>query len=418
VSGLAVSAVAPAAPGRLGQAASELDLQRYLTALGVWRDRRRGELDALDAAALAAPDSSAYNADVTLSMAVWKAVADRHDEMTAVWDGGRVGQPEREKITTLIWGRVGGGLAVSLPEACRLSDALAGQLSARLSLDPSSADVAAHVRSVRETIERVRDLLAAQPAGPARDKAADTLRRFDERLADVRDRASRGADVGGFLPALELDASHMERDLIVGGAKRREAARDQGRATDLRARLVARGQEAREIARRCIEAVTPAPRLAVPDVTALGPVPTALEGVEAYLARLNKVDRAITMAEDAYGKALAEREDLAGLLEGYRVKAEARGTARRPGAEQLLAAARAALAAKPTPMDDVRRLVEAYTLLVEPGSSLLGAALRGRAGGSSGSGSGATNGSGIPSGSSGTSGSSSTGRSGSAGGRS
>jgi len=364
VSGLAVSAYAPPAPGRLGQAASEVELQRYLGALGTWRDQRRGELDALDAASLSAPEPAAFTADVTLSMALWKAVADRHDELVKLWDSGRVGGAERERMSTLIWGRVGGGLAVSVPEACRLSDALAGQLAARLSLDPSSADVAAHVRSVREQVERIRDLLPAEPAGPARDTVAATLRRLDERLADVRERAGRGADVGGFLSTLELDAARTERDLIVGAATRRDDARDLRRAAELRSRLVAEGQAAREVARRCIEAVTPAPRLAVPDVTALGPVPAEAAAVDAYLLRLAKVERAITMAASAYSAALADREDLAGLLEGYRVKAEARGTARRPGAEQLLAAARAALAARPTPMDDVRRLVEAYTHLV------------------------------------------------------
>ena len=61
----------------------------------------------------------------------------------ATWDSGRVGVRERERLATLIWGRLdaastppgrsgdqhgvpgsGSALAVSLPEACRLSDAL------------------------------------------------------------------------------------------------------------------------------------------------------------------------------------------------------------------------------------------------------------------------------------------------------
>ena len=83
-------------------------------------------------------------------MALWKAVADRHDLLVATWDSGRVGPTELARLSTLVWGRLdalprppiilcsdtppvpAGALAVSLPEACRLSDALAASLRARL----------------------------------------------------------------------------------------------------------------------------------------------------------------------------------------------------------------------------------------------------------------------------------------------
>jgi hypothetical protein len=46
-------------------------------------------------------------------------------------------------MSTLIWGRLdaatASGLSVSLPEACRLSDALLSQLRVKLGLDPSGA---------------------------------------------------------------------------------------------------------------------------------------------------------------------------------------------------------------------------------------------------------------------------------------
>jgi hypothetical protein len=364
---LTVTALAPAAPGRIGQSIAAADLLRYLDALGGWRDQRRRELDALDAAALAAPDAATYTGDVTLSMALWQAVADRHDAMLKVWDGGRVGPAERERLSTLIWGRVGGGLAVSVPEACRLSDALAGQLRTRLSLDPAAADVASLVRALRAQVERIRDLVAAEPPGPGREGAASALRRLDTRLADVSAGAARGADVTGFVATLEHDAAKTERDLIVGAATRRDDERDLRRAHEMRAGLVQQGLAAREVAKRCVDAVWPAPRFAVPDVTALGPVPDSPAAVDAYLARLKQVSRAIAMALSAYTAALAEREELAGRLEAYRAKAEAVGTSGRPGAAPLLAAARAAVSATPTQMEDLRRLVDAYTRLVSTG---------------------------------------------------
>src|SRR6478672_11100664 len=180
------SATSPAAPGRLGQPLVAQEALRYLEALGEWRDQRKAELDLLDEAALQAPDQTAFTGDMLLSMALWKAVADRHDLLVATWDSGRVGQTELERLSTLVWGRVeaphviprpgsaapasgqalpnAGALAVSLPEACRLSDALATSLRARLGIDTSEADVIARLRQVRAAVERVRDLVGREPA--------------------------------------------------------------------------------------------------------------------------------------------------------------------------------------------------------------------------------------------------------------
>ena len=162
------SATAPAAPGRLGKPLAPEDAPGYLAALGTWRDERKAELDVLDQAALDASDGAAFTGDLMLSMALWKAVADRLDLLVATWDSGRVGTTELERLSTLVWGRLdaassagpaasGAGaagahvpaqaLAVSLPEACRLSDALAASLRARLGIDPSQADIQARVRA-------------------------------------------------------------------------------------------------------------------------------------------------------------------------------------------------------------------------------------------------------------------------------
>ena len=51
------TAITPEPPGRIGTAISPEDALSYLEALGVWRDQRRAELDLLDQAALAAPDT-------------------------------------------------------------------------------------------------------------------------------------------------------------------------------------------------------------------------------------------------------------------------------------------------------------------------------------------------------------------------
>lgn len=342
--GAAPTTTAPTAPGRLGQPMVATDVLTYLEALTTWRDRRKAELDQLDDAALAATDGSAYTDDMLLSMALWKAVADRLDLLLVTWDSGRVGQNELQRLSTLVWGRLDasrqlsaphsgngtpdavGALAVSLPEACRLSDALAASLRARLGLDPSEADATARLRQLRVTVERVRDLVDREPAA-THEAARTILARLDDRVTDVTARAKRGATVGGLLGPLEQDAARAERDLIVATATRRAHAHDEERARAVRQELIARGAALRDLATRCVAEVQEAPRFAVPDVTALGAVPTGPDAVDAYLARLDAVGRAMTLAQEAYAAALTEREELRGRLEAYAAKAGALGLA-------------------------------------------------------------------------------------------
>jgi hypothetical protein len=407
VTAYTATAITPEPPGRIGAAISSEDALHYLEALGAWRDERRAELDRLDEAALNATEnatdrdaatratgstgmtgssgSSGLTGDVLLSMALWKAVADRHDLLVATWDSGRVGRAERERLSTLIWGRLDatldprlaqrpdvpssrGALAVSLPEAMRLSDALAASLRARLSLDPADADVTGRLRQLRAQLERVRDLVSAEPAEPPENQGAFSgkLVKLDTRLGEMVEKAKRGADVGGLVGPLEADAARTERDLIVGSATRAEAARDVTRALELRAELEARGSAIRDLAARCVVAVTPAPKLAVPDVAALGPVPQSLADVEAYLARLATVSRALNLAHAAYATALEEREALRGQLEAYAIKAtmtDSTGNGS-PGAGddlgELFRRAQDVLRAEPADMARARALVAAH----------------------------------------------------------
>ncbi|QNE18912.1 hypothetical protein F1D05_14580 [Kribbella qitaiheensis] len=319
------TAVAPAPPGRIGSSIPAKDLLTFLDALGTWRDRRRAELDELDQAALQAEDADSLSGDVVLAMAVWKAASDRYELILVTWDSGRVGATETERISTLIWGGLdtggaSGSLAVSLPEACTLSDALAATLRARLALEPGDADLAARLRQLRAQVERISDLVKNEPA-ISRNAAIANHHDLDRRVTDLTDRAKRGADVGGLIGSLEMDAARTERDLIVGGATRRERAADVARARAVRTELEAQGAAVRALADRCVAAVTPAPRLGVPDVTALGPVPNTAAELDRYLSRLDAVRRALGQAQTAYGAALERRDELAARLDAYQVKA-------------------------------------------------------------------------------------------------
>ena len=261
----------------------------------------------IDEAALGAADGAAYTSDLLLSMALWKAVADRHDLLVATWDSGRVGPTELARLSTLVWGRLdatprpaassaaagstpvpAGALAVSLPEACRLSDALAASLRARLGLDPSEADLQARLRALRASVERVprprrprtrqgprRGRLGARPARhPRRRRAGQGAARRRRR------RPARAAGAGRRPRRARPHRRCLE-------PPRRRPRRGQGQGAALGAGGARRG--AADLAARCVAQVAPAPRLAVPDVSALGPVPTDPVAVDAYLVRLDAV---------------------------------------------------------------------------------------------------------------------------------
>lgn len=369
-------AVAPAAPGRLGEAIGPQAAFTYLDALGRWCEDRRRELDQLDQEVLRSPDQQALTHDMTLSLALWKAVADRHALLLATWDSGRVGQTERERLSSLIWGRLDGtldqsmlakggaggftaGLSVSLPEACRLSDALAGQLRVRLALDPSGLEAAERIRQLRAQLERIRDQVELEPA-TLRADAVRQQRRLTDRLEEITEKARRGGDVGGLIGPLGIDAARLERDLIVNAAKRREASQLVDRARELREDLLSRETALHTLVERCVQTVDPAPHYAVPDVDALGPLPNTAEALETFLQRLDQVSRAMTVAQDAYSEALKEHAGQKSLLEAYHAKAEALGVADDPDVQQAYRMATEALDRRPARMSIVAQLVTLY----------------------------------------------------------
>ncbi len=363
--------VAPAAPGRLGRPLEPAEVLAYLSALEEWLRGRRTELDELDAAALTADRADDLTRDLTLSMALWKAASDRHQLLVATWDGGRVGATERERLSVLVHGHLqdggaggGAGLALSLPEACRLSDALAGQLRTRLALDPAADAHARRVSDLRVALDRLRDQVALEPDA-SRGEAQRTLDELTRRTDDVAERARRGGDVGGLLGPLENDIARFERDLIVGGAQRRAARERMALAAERLRGLEARQGALAQLARRAVRAVSPAPRHAVPDVSALGPVPSTDDGLTAYLARLDRVEAAMTLAQNRYAAAVAERDELVSRLDGYAAKAAAVGVGDLPDVVGAERTAREVLDREPAPIPVAHQLVEAFQAWVD-----------------------------------------------------
>ena len=132
-----MSAVSPAAPGQLGVAPRPADFLDYLGRLDRWLTERRAELDALDEQIISSNRHAELTSDMALAMALWQAAKTRQNLLLATWDSGRVGPQDLERLSALVWGRLDTAgaqvsqvqsMAVSLPEAGRLCDALVAQL--------------------------------------------------------------------------------------------------------------------------------------------------------------------------------------------------------------------------------------------------------------------------------------------------
>ncbi len=375
-------AIAPTPPGRLGEAADSNALLAYLRELRDWVAQRKRELDGIDASAMRSSDPDDYTGDITLSMALWQSVNERTQRLDQLWDSGRADAVTREQMSQVIWGRLstsgsaggaggmaGSSLALSVVEACRLSDALAAQLRSRLSFDPRASDGAVRVAALRAGLERLRELVKQEPSWGAQVELLGT------RIADLAARAARGGDVDGPLHQLEVDAARAERDLVVTTAtKLRDARSKEAEAADLAAD---RSRAASEVAalehrrlrllalvERCLAEITPAPRYAVPDVAALGAVPAGRAELDAFTRRLGLVVRAMDVVEDGYGRPLTEYEELVGLLTSYRSMAEKASRTDEAALVVALGRAGAALAARPCDIAAARLAVTTFRELV------------------------------------------------------
>jgi len=89
-------------------------------------------------------------------------------------------------------------------------------------------------------------------------------------------------------------------------------------------------------------------------------MPNTAEPLKAYVARLEQVGKAMTLAQSAYLQALAGREELDGRLEAYRAKAAAEGLADDTDLSRAYALARDALDRKPTRIPIAEQLVTLY----------------------------------------------------------
>jgi hypothetical protein len=355
-----------------GAAFDDESIDAYLADIGAWRSATSTALLELDEQVkiAALPDATA---DVGLAFSLWRAASTRVDEVAAARGVGRLGEDERAAVQRLVWAPLaddaGAPVASHLPEARTLVDALV-------------ARVRASVADRGQRIATVTGLLA--PLTQRMQQARADAEAVGELVRQVEVLSSRLAKLGpdsaeamviAEVAAIEQALAPIERDL-------RDLAQAKATLADDVAALPDRVQAAeqleaatRELVARCAQKVADPPNLAVPDVGALGPPPApddilALEwragraAVDAYAARLERVERALTIANAAYAAPLARRDDLRGLLDGYRAMAASRGLGEAPEASAAYDAARAALYRAPCDLDAAAALVERYQHVV------------------------------------------------------
>lgn len=356
---------APAAPGSLGTAPSAQEMLSYLGAMDAWLGQRRAELDALDAQILSTGRQAELTADMTLAMALWQAAKTRQNLLLTTWDSGRVGREELERLSGLIWGRLDTAaspvadlqsMAVSLPEAGRLSDALIAQLRVRLNTDPNATALQLRLTGLRAQAERIRDQLALEPPallpiGQAR------LNEIVARTDELRDKQGRGGDIAGLLSALETEAARFERDLIVGAARRREGRELLGKVRAEHAAAAERESVVAALVAEAATAVWPLPQLSVPKLAQLGPIPNTADALAGYLTRLSQFNAATTDVQTQFTARLAERDALASQLAALQVKASALPSD--PTISDLITQISARLAERPVVLPTVQQLLGA-----------------------------------------------------------
>ncbi len=374
-------AAPPTAPGSLTAPPRSAAVLEFLDALRRWRDDLNGALNALDRRAQVASTPDTFTADLELAMSLWESINQRTDDLVKAWDSGRVGPAELATIAELTWGRLpdplGNPSAFSLPEATTLASALEARLAARLDADTIAGSGAAdRIGPLRETLARARDL--AETLGTAPDHLpgeADRLAAdLDNALAGSSGPTALGAAIGRIADAAEV----LERDLIKEASRRSTA---QASAAELAARLTALGPveaRVREVAALCRDKIAGAPRLGVPEVSRLGPVPgvpagshdsaawaTAHAALAAYRSRLDQVTAALAEAERRFTAPLTERAELRGLAEAYQARASAAGLAEDSQLYKGFDALRAVLWHAPCDLAAARPLVESYVDAVQ-----------------------------------------------------
>jgi hypothetical protein len=370
-------AAPPVAPGSITSPPGARTFLLYLESLGRWGDELRQALGSLDRRSAVSSTPDDFTADLLLALSLSESIDRRTAELMTTWDSGRVGPNELAHIAQLIWSRLpdalGNPSAFTLSEATTLASALEARLDARLDADFIAGSGAAdRIAPLRETLARCRIL--SETLGRHGGEPAELLVALEAALAGTTGPSALGAEISRIADLAEV----LERDLIKETSLRSTVESTAARLIQRLPELQALETQTRADAALCREKIADAPNLAVPDVDALGPVPSIPDGsqapgswtavraeLDAYSTRVELVARALTEAARRFTAPMTERAELRGLADAYRAKAAAAGLVEEPALDQAYQRARAVLWNAPCDLVAARPLVAAYSEAVQ-----------------------------------------------------
>lgn len=376
-------AVAPPPPAEPGKDPAVGAITRYVSELARWRMRRDHELRALDELTRAHEDRDDLEADLTSSMTLFHAIAQRHDLLLTTWGdggGGDAADPElddgqRGWVGQLVWGVLempdgdAQALALSLPDALRLSDAMASALRGRLGTDEDELPMTERLGRAREHLDLVRSHLADREGLPDGDGLDERLEEAEARLTALDGREDKEAV--GDLALVVAEIAAIDHEVVTTRAAHVHETAGHEQAATERDHLVARGEAVRALAEKVLNAINPAPRLGIPDVEALGEIPDEGPALEAYVGNLERVARALEQAHSTYAAALAEYADLSDRAERLARTLAGCGAPTSVDLAGMLTATKECLQTQPADVRRASALIaaqEAYLDMLRPGS--------------------------------------------------
>ncbi|MEY2522787.1 MAG: hypothetical protein QOJ66_1352 [Ilumatobacteraceae bacterium] len=301
--------------------------------------------------------SDADRADLAAAFVARKVVGDRLQEISGLAEHDRV------KAAAL----------ANQP----LADSLGSPVGENL--EDAAALVDAIVRRVESNVSGVETRSAAEVAMATR---ADADLRVAERLArDLGSDVNRAAQLRSDLLArrdlagVATRAEGLRRELEHIDAERRQLFDMWATLDDRVASLGSAEAAVHQLAERCRSKVVQAPPLAIPSAAAVGPF-VSVDELKAMpwaaaravmtplVAKVERLDAALTECRRRFQQPLDDRDDLRGLLQSFRDKAGAHGFAESSDLEPVYRQAESLLWSAPCDVAAARPLVERYVAAV------------------------------------------------------
>ena len=301
--------------------------------------------------------SDADRADLAAAFVARKVVGDRLQEISDLAEHDRA--KAAELASQPLVDNLGSPVGQNLEDAATLVDAIVRRVESNVS--------GVETRSATEVVMATR---------------ADADLTIAERLAhDLGSNVNRAA---------ELRSDLVARRDLAGVAARAEALRGELEQIDaerrklfdnwttLRDRLAGLGTAeaaVHQLADRCRSKVVQAPTLAIPSVAAVGnfasvdelkamPWAAARAVIAPVVAKVQRLEAALTECRHRFQQPLDERDDLRGLLQSFRDKAGAHGLAESADLEPLYRQAESLLWTAPCDISAARPLVDRYVAAV------------------------------------------------------